>query len=367
MSKQQAIEQFTDRTEPQKAFAQLYKAMAMAPNPQPSRVLTYYGIGGIGKSTLLAKLEDNLENDPELTALNKQKPLVVNFNFETKQEDIQVLTALRNLLSKKPYGWRFPRFEVALYLYGQRIGEDVSSPEDTGYLAQSGLKPVVDVATELPVVGSILKFISIVDQGQAALRSLLKQHSAQVKEMEAMTPEEQREKLPYYFAQDLSAYTLKSSTPLVIMLDTFECVTETSSVNDSLMGRDYWLYNEDGLIPNAENTLFVIAGRRKIPWEDVVFYLEQHLLGSLSPEDSASFLTASGLPQDLLEPLCKLTDGVPVYLDVCVQQYDQLRRKNITPEVQHFGGSHKKLIQRYVRYMDKSEKQLVHMLSFIPE
>ena len=109
MSMQQAIEQFTDRTEPQKAFAQQYLAMTEAAKDQPGRVLTYYGMGGIGKSTLLAKLEDNLVCEPELTQRNGKKPLVINFNLENKQEDIQVLTALRNLLGDK-YGWRFPKF-----------------------------------------------------------------------------------------------------------------------------------------------------------------------------------------------------------------------------------------------------------------
>ena len=318
-------------------------------------------------SELLAKLEHNLKNDEVLTKLNKGKPLVISFNFENKQEDIQVLTSLRNLLSQKTFGWRFPKFEVALYLYGQRIGEDVSAPEVSGYLDKNGLKTVVDVATNLPIVGGVLKFISIVDQGQAALRSLLKQHSALVKEFEELTTEEQREKLPYYFAQDLSAHTCKSSTPLVIMLDTFECVGETTSTNDSRMGRDYWLWGEDGLIPNSKNTLFVIAGRHKITWKDIDFPIEQHLLGSLSPEDSFSYLTSFGLPQELWEHLYRLTDGLPLYLKVCVQHYGKLRKKNIPPEPGHFGDTPKELTECYVRYMDKSEKQLVHMLSFLPE
>ena len=80
MSMQQAIEQFTDRTEPQKAFSQQYLAMTEAANDQPGRVLSYYGMGGIGKSTLLIKLQNNLTTDPDLARHSGKKPLSSNFS-----------------------------------------------------------------------------------------------------------------------------------------------------------------------------------------------------------------------------------------------------------------------------------------------
>ena len=262
MSKQDAIALFTDRTEPQAAFEQAYLAMAGKPAQENSSfVLAYYGMGGIGKSTLLTKLEDNLTADPQLAACSKGKPLVVNFNFERHQEDIKVLMSLRNMLGTK-YKWKFPRFELGLYLYSQNIGEDADAPEDTGYLEKAGLKPAVEIAGEIPIFGSIIKAISILDQGQAAVRTLMKQHSAMVKEFEELTTQEQKEALPTLFATDLNACVQKAKSPLVIMLDTFECVTETSGTQDSLFGRDYWLYGENGLIPTAKNVLFVIAGAR---------------------------------------------------------------------------------------------------------
>ena len=363
MPKQDAIALFTDRTEPQAAFASAYLAMAGA---SQSHVLAYYGMGGIGKSTLLTKLEHNLSNDPDLTGVNTGKPLVVNFNFERHQEDIKVLMSLRNMLGTK-YKWRFPRFELGLYLYSQNIGEDADAPEDEGYLEKSGLKPAVEIAGEIPILGSVLKAISILDQGQAAVRTLMKQHSAMVKEFEELSAEEQREALPALFAADLNSHSQKAKSPLVVMLDTFECVTETSGLQDALFGRDYWLYGENGLIPTAKNVLFVIAGRNKLKWEPEGFTMEQLPLGALTPEDAADYLTAAGVPESLRGHLCRLTDGVPVYLDVCVRQYNQLVGKHITPEKEHFGGSSEVLIRRYVRYMDKSEKELVRMLVFLPE
>ena len=51
-----ATREFTDREEPRKAFWEKYNSV----NDKEIKVISYYGFGGIGKSTLLLKLKDEL-------------------------------------------------------------------------------------------------------------------------------------------------------------------------------------------------------------------------------------------------------------------------------------------------------------------
>ena len=363
-----AIRQFTDRTEPQTAFRNAYVDMANhAPEENRSRVITYYGMGGIGKTRLLQQLKENLVTEPACTDKNRKKPLVVYFDFEQNPEDIQILKHLKNILSTE-FHWQFPRFELGLYLYGKTIGEDTQAPTAKAITEQRPLlKLLVDIAAELSLFGSLFKVLSYVDQGQAALRNLRKQHAEIAERFEDLTPKEQQAALPGLFAADLNAYTEKAPAPLVFLLDTYERIAE-STTQGSALRRDLWLHGEDSLISMTKNALWVIAGRHKIQWEVENCAMEQHLLGSLSDEDAGAFLAGAGIPQDLIPELCKLTGGTPLYLDVCVDQYEQLLRRGEKPELSKFGNSDTtRLIECYLKYMDKSVKELVYMLTFIPQ
>ncbi len=53
-----AAEKFTDREEPQKAFWRKYDSFNV--NNGEHDIIHYYGVGGIGKSTLLKKIRDDL-------------------------------------------------------------------------------------------------------------------------------------------------------------------------------------------------------------------------------------------------------------------------------------------------------------------
>ena len=338
MSDQKAVRQFTDRTEPQLAFKNAYLDLAGRLPGCPSHVLTYYGMGGIGKSSLLKQLALNLQEDPELKRKNKGNPLYVAFNFELCQDDIQVMARLRNILNDR-YGWQFPHFELGLYLYSKNIGENAEAPEQKTYIdRQPFVKLAVDAATDLiPMAGPFLKLLSYIDQGQAALRTLTKRYPQVTKAFQELDLTQQRETLSGFFAADLNEHTAKSTTPLVVLLDTYECIEERAAAQGSALRKDLWLYGKNRLIPETKNTLWVIAGRNRIQWTAEGCTMEQHLLGSLSEEDAAAFLGSAGVPQQLIKPVCDLAAGLPLYLDVCVDHYEQLLENGETPDISKFG------------------------------
>ena len=353
---------FTDREEPRAAFWKNYdrciKEMADGGN---IHVLTYYGIGGIGKSSLLKKLMSEMDE-------RFSDRRYVYFDFNIYQESRAVLTALKNKLTEQ-CKFTFPLFELGSYMYAKKIGDNPDSPEIKQLTEKSPtLSLALSIAGNIPILGFATSMLSLADKIAAYVGTYLKNHSRELKQIEYMEAEELYRHLPYLFAQDLAHNQEQNSKLLVIMLDTYErLVNELSSTGDPLMN-DLWIRGEEGLIQNIPNVLWVIAGREKLKWErfdpDWADALEQHILGNLSQADSDSFLSSAGVGgSKLRQQLHELTNGTPVYLDLCVDQFTRLSAKGILPEISMFGQNTYELIERFIRYMSDSQKDLVYTLA----
>ncbi|MBR5868879.1 MAG: tetratricopeptide repeat protein [Clostridia bacterium] len=354
---------FTDREEPRKSFWKKYNQAAeeLAGEESNVRVLTYYGIGGIGKSSLLRKLMS--EMDEQI-----QSPRYLYFDFNIYQESRAVLDKIKNKL-EDDYKYHFPLFDLGNYVYAKKIGEKADSLEVKQLTERSPvLSFMTSVAGNLPIVGIATQVLSLADQGIAMIRTHLKQHSRELAQIEYMEAEELYNYLPYLFAEDMASNLEKEKVPMVFFLDTYErVVNELSQVGEPLKN-DEWIRGEDGLVQNIPGVLWVIAGREKLKWEkfdpDWSEALEQHILGSLSIADSDQFLTNAGVGgAELRSSLYKLTGGTPVYLDLCVDQFLRITARGEVPTIDMFGSNTYDLIERFARYMGEGQKDLIFMLS----
>lgn len=362
-SQLQATCLFTDREEPRNAFwkkySQLKEEMAYESNVH---VLTYYGIGGIGKSELLKKLRREMNEK-----LKTPRHVMVNFN--DSQESRTVLASLKNLIEQE-YNekFTFPLFELGLYSYARKLGERADSPEVKKLTDNLFLRTLMPILGFIPVVSVAASVFSALDQLHSGIGTYLRNSRSELENLEDMEADELKDYLPLLFAQDLSHNLENATEPLVIFLDTYErLVNELSSVGMPLEN-DLWIRGEDGIIQNTANVLWVIAGREKLKWDILdpqwKGAVEQHILGNLSLTDSNWFLEQSGITDPILQKqLYDLTGGTPMYLDICAGRYRQCIHDGQTPDISKFGSSPRKLIERFVRYMDDSQKSLVYMLA----
>ena len=354
---------FTDREEPRAAFWQQYQRLQQELEQEEANVhvLTYYGIGGIGKSSLLKKIMEEMEE-------RLDDPARVYFDFNLQQECRAVLEALKNKLSAE-CRFGFPLYELGAYIYAKKIGENPDAPEAKPLLKKSpALELLLGIAGEIPIVGSATKVLELAEKGVAAFRGYLQDHRKELRQIEYMEAEELYAYLPTLFAEDMTHALEKESAPLAILLDTYERLVNEMSATGEPLSKDLWLRGEDGLVQNIPGVLWVIAGREKLKWErfDAEWSeaLEQHLLGSLSSQDSAQFLQAAGVADaELREGIYGLTAGTPVYLDLCVDQYRRLVERSVEPKLEMFGRDTFELIERFARYMDDAQKDIVYVLS----
>lgn len=114
--KPQANKIFTDREEPRESFWKNYRQYKeLMQGEGEVKVLAYYGIGGIGKTTLLHKLQEEMRE-------RIREPRYVYFDFNIAQDARTVLDYLKTKLTKE-YGYSFPLYDLGVYAYAQKIGE----------------------------------------------------------------------------------------------------------------------------------------------------------------------------------------------------------------------------------------------------
>ena len=358
---QTATRIFTDRVEPRQAFWKKYnKLESNIQNIEDIYIIAYYGIGGIGKSALLKKLSEEMEEKGVQNTL---------FDFETSQEPQKIMYLIKNKLERK-YEFNFPKFDLAIYTYAIKIGQDANKPEVKSIIEQSRtLSLITEAIGELPTIGLFSKLVKYADSGIAILKTYTdKSYKQFLEELENKTEAEILEELPKYFSQDLTQNITKTNKPLVILLDTYEKMINEISNDGYVLMKDMWLRGDNGIILRTPGVLWVIAGREKLKWgendQDWEETIEQHRLGDLAFSDADEFLEKAGIVENKLrEQIYKLTNGTPVYLDLCVSTYEDLKRKNEQITIDKFGETKEELVERYVRYMDNQTREIVYMLA----
>ena len=360
--KLKATKIFTDRQEPRDAFWNKYNFISEHMGDDEASVLSYYGIGGIGKTSLCKKIIEEIKE-------RKPKTKYVYVDFNDRQDAKNVLANIKNDLTKR-YNFSFFLFDYALYSHEIKCGKNIEKPEIQTIISSSkSLSLIFDVADSIPLISTFSGIMKSTDAAFALVRNLKNKYKKEISEIEAADILELKKKLPIYFAEDMVNNIKNEKEPFVVIMDTYEqLVNEMSSIGEPLMN-DLWIRSdENGIVTRIPNTLWVIAGRESLKWkrfdaswdEDC---LEQHIMGDLSEADSVSFLELAGIAEpELRLAIYELTKGVPFHLDMCVDTYQAINNKGESPSIDAFEGNIDVLAERFIRYMDHYEQDIIYTL-----
>ncbi|MBU1691604.1 MAG: tetratricopeptide repeat-containing protein [Gammaproteobacteria bacterium] len=340
-----AQKKFTDRVEIVDLFHQnLYTPQS----PTQYRVLVIYGAGGHGKTRLCREFL----NDVADVGKHEKKIAWAHVDFaapEARSQE-QALLYIRLALGERA-GLAFPAFNRAFLSYFAKTRPGASAKDHYPELFGGNLPDwaeladlAVNIASGLPVL-ALLKQAS--DWGrqwyQARGRSL-------INEIEEMTAQELYESLPKYLGSDILHYQEHSDSPrrLVVFLDTYEQLWQGRG---GLLA-DKWVRDMAAEMPGV---LLVVLGRDRLRWEEIdpswAEFLDQHLMGELSDEDAYQFLRGIPIAEpDIISRIVTAAKGVPFYLDLEADVYEAIRNKDMTPSVDHFGGNHPQIIERFISH-----------------
>ena len=370
-----ALKQFTDREEPRETFRRAFTYGRE--HPDEFNVISYYGIGGFGKSRLIHELMSSLSCRNERVS-ELQRTVYTLYDFEEGTGRLSCLTHMKNKLKKQ--GLEFPLFEAAEIAFNEKSGIPMYQNVQENTLLNN---PILAVTAEfIPGAKNVLE---IMRSGKDALGEIgkyfrrlkkywnvdeqeLTKEIGYISTLEAKNIEEQ---LPYYFAKDLSrnvehAADLGFALPIVLFLDTYELLVNSYKNHEYSGVYDEWLRND--IVKAVPGILYVIGGREKLNWgaKDSFFEeMEEHELGDLSRNDSFDFLRAAGVKEELLEDIFHITGGTPLFLDLSVNTYYETLAEGKECTKEDFGINKESLIERFFRYMEAEDRKIAIVLALL--
>ncbi|MER5641910.1 hypothetical protein ABT095_33860 [Kitasatospora sp. NPDC002227] len=404
---------FTNRVDEVAAFGRsldgLHQTLAEAQiSPVVDRVqgrrnvLTFYGVGGIGKTSLSQELERRLLADAQAEGREDVVAVRVDVSEDGAGDIESLLLRLRAGLGR--LGSRWQAFDLALASYWARahpgetlqefldaspavrrasrsIGLSEQIAESVGQVVPADLGGLTGLAHR----AALLTFRAIRERVREG--RLLSECELFAELIEAEADYDTLSFFPYLLAWDLERLSQRGRRPKVcVFFDTFEVLNgRADRTAERFVQRCVYL---------MPNVLFVITGRNRIDWADGENRGEldftgpdcwpnlhfsndtaeprQHLVGYLSNSDADSYLREA-LTQDgepamsaaVRERIISGGQGLPLYLDLSVSHFVELLARGRQPSVDDFGGTFTAVATRSIRDLPQEERDLVRTAALI--
>ncbi|WP_438453080.1 hypothetical protein [Streptomyces asiaticus] len=280
----------------------------------------FHGVGGVGKSTLLRKIESALtaaEQRPQqwgapAWASETILPVRIDLSRSASMDFERVVLTIRLALAAA-VGHPMSSFDLALRRYwdAQHPGEPLEEyVRRTGLVGKFGQLLPQQMQSAVTEAASALKLPGLVGsaagQVATALVRALRERRERARAPGRLRPHRRPpgadpdlEALSYYphlLAWEISRLPTKRAVVPVILLDTFEDTGDRHRDTERLLQRLVWL------MPNA---FFVIAGRNRLAWADPALQGQLDFTGpdawpGLAPQAEQPARAAGGDRQHLI-------------------------------------------------------------------
>src|SRR5215211_3979837 len=331
-------------------------------------VLVYYGVGGIGKTSLRIELCRLLEEKHRQTMWG-----VLDFRNTTYRDVETALFWLRQEFHHK-YVVQFPSFDLAYAIFWQKTHPQTplqQDPTELEALLEEGtlFANLISIVGEVPIISLLPKLSKLISRTDRLFREWWTKRGHQdLYRLQEMEPAEIVEWLPAFWASDLKDYLERENRPAVLFMDTYEALWEEASrrTEGRFFAQDEWVRE---LVSHVPEVLWVSTGRERLRWEerddDWRNYQHQHLVGALTEEDARRFLASCGVTEEALqEVIVAGSMGVPLYLDLAVDHYLQIEATQPRdPSPSDFQGTPQKVLDGFLHYLDRSETETLKVLS----
>ncbi|HRE40817.1 MAG TPA: tetratricopeptide repeat protein [Ignavibacteria bacterium] len=351
--------QFTDREELIKEFKNILNSLPSA----KITILNYFGIGGIGKSTLIKEFK---------SIANKKYPssVIASLDFDLnifREPEIAIYSLRKELNDKNKI--EFPSFDIAYSVYWQKTHPQIAFTKENIPFFEEGsiVSNLLSSVGGIPVIGLIPVLTDAFKKGKKFFKDWwTKRGQKELSQLPSLSAKEILDRLPMFLAFDINDYLNKKNTKAVIFIDTYEALWENIFTEGGFFLRDEWVRE---LIANLPQVLWVISGREKLrfaevdsDWNDVVIH---NSVNNFTEDDTRSFLKSCKISDtSVQEIITKASKGIPYYLDLAVDTYYLVQEKfNRNPQPDDFASNNSQVLNRFLRYLDKSEIETLKLLS----
>ena len=331
------------------------------------RVITIQGIAGVGKTTLIKMLVKELEKEHDVFyyKMNKDR----NGTVHEKEQFLIELTYKTLSVDQKI---KMPRF---LYAFGKLhnpvdpenfvINEFKKVHEKKKFPFQLG-NSVINDTISLPFKKTLTFIFSCIKDtfGKLLTKEIRK-------EIDSYDEDYLRKNLHTFLVQDLNKFFNKiDKKPFVFFVDDFERFYSPNGTKRESEAELLWLYE---LVQALPNVLWVITGRDEISWpeedEPLNLKLDPFDNKDLVREYFKKYSDKKGVPEvasEIVDYIWKLTGGLPLYLSLCLENYDKAEDKErISKEA--FGKDTTELLERFFNNYSERQKNAMLFLCCLPD
>jgi len=345
-----ATRRFTDREEPLQALDRAL--LAAIEKPWCAQVLVFYGIGGIGKSTLLRHFNARVETQAE-----RIRSSLVCLDSHEISTPLDVLLILRSTLQVPSVV-----FDAAVLRYWSLHGYSVSEIRNRLRQRHGFAWDLLDEFAEvagLPLPHRLLE--------EALARflprlSLPAELDRAIKEIRQLGVEQLQAQLPSYLGLDIRQFFREGrpSVP-VVLTDAYEVLAAKCGSKLHLCFFE--------LIKKASVGLWVFGSREHLEWPEsredrMPFEARQHMLGRLSEKDCDLFLRQVPIPDaNLRQEIVESAQGLPLFLDLCVDIYRQRMGSGLPPEPGEFRLAEDAVVSSFLSHLTPSARETLRLLA----
>lgn len=284
-------------------------------NSVDNKILVFYGIGGIGKSSLLSELCNKLNSSYWAT--------IIDFEIPANREPALALYSLRKSFQQQ-HGLKFLYFDIAYAVYWEKKNSHLPmTPNNFSLLGEPGnvVSEILAEFADIPYAGLIPR----IDKWLASKKQkLLEKRAMEDLEILKLLPnlsiKEIEQLLICLWAKDLRSQMAENLFKVVIFFDTYEELIEN---NKGIKNSEQWIKE---LIINLKEVSWVICGKDRLNWEDDWNkYLDQHPLVELNPTHCDEYLDSCGIKtKDIKDIIKEKSEGLPFNLKLLVNTFHEI-------------------------------------------
>ncbi|MEO1016937.1 MAG: tetratricopeptide repeat protein [Pseudomonadota bacterium] len=386
---------FVNRVGPLKIFEEA----AFAIPKDSARILTFYGVGGQGKTTLCRRIMRRAGPDGD-QIYDFLRTAELDLHGRSKSDPDLLLVWIRNAFAKS--GVALPAFDIALAVVWETTRAELPFPRlDNAWLATSSdaisqtipetvqtiREALEQTAETIPGLGLLLTKGSkwVIDKTKRSYLERSRNHLSELyRQGQLKKPYELSALLPWMLAQDLNYHLAQHpGERFLLLVDEYERVFDEGGAG-AKWRENVFDKHVRKLVAETNGLLAVFFSRERLPWDDDPDWrsdLEgnQHLLGGLTAIDAEEWLKQ--VPVEMENIRQAMLDGAreepkpnaPVYpflLDLQIEHWQALQAKgseifstDFDVKAETFMGRCRELVERVLRDYGQGLQYTIQRLS----